>query len=139
MTTKTSKGSAKPEIRTCVDCGAKFTPKNVLCKRCPECSLKNQMRKGKSSSNRGWGKVADINTIDPALIGHGICRFCGRPTKKNAEFCHYCMSEGYHNVYLVTGKTNGWDRKRRTHVRIEDGWRGNKVCGGRSIDHKSKV
>lgn len=42
------------------------------------------------------------------------CPFCGKHFKtkeKNRGFCERCITNGFHWVYQVTGRTNGWDKR----------------------------
>ena len=42
------------------------------------------------------------------------CPFCGKHFKTNEEnrgFCERCITNGFHWVYEVTGRTNGWDKR----------------------------
>jgi len=38
------------------------------------------------------------------------CKFCGKPAY-GEDFCAYCRREGFDNVYMVTGRSNGWERR----------------------------
>ncbi len=68
--------------------------------------------------------------------GENRCLYCGKVTP--GTFCASCVRDGWKNVYLVTKRSNGWDRgEPTTPARAamqddveEDGWRGRRVCGG---------
>lgn len=37
------------------------------------------------------------------------CLFCGHPTSRTDGFCKHCVTEGFKDVYFMTGKRdNGW-------------------------------
>jgi hypothetical protein len=39
------------------------------------------------------------------------CLFCGNITN-NQFYCKSCRGNGFHELHMATGKTNGWDKRR---------------------------
>ena len=41
------------------------------------------------------------------------CLYCGRTfVSSKGEYCASCVRDGLHYVHQVTGRTNGWDKRR---------------------------
>lgn len=163
----TGKASAHhpPRIVKCVDCGSEFETFGPGL-RCPGCakahrkayhkryvrpehrrSRQEEARKEALETERlieaqkeAVKKIIETEKHRPAAeteVQPGRCPFCGRAVKGNARFCASCVRDGFSTVYELTGRTNGWDRRKRVVARLEDGtveqWRGRKVAGNGAL------
>lgn len=117
--------------RKCMDCGVVFTAFGHAdrCDSCRRIHLKEYQRKyirpsrRKARLEREQRRNAELGALAPASAGMSVlggpahavdvgrCRFCGREVRNGVLFCARCMREGFNEVYAVTGRSNGWDRK----------------------------
>ena len=72
------------------------------------------------------------------MANRSRCRFCGETVKPGMKLCKTCLREKYSEVNLMFGTTNGWDRKPREKVKVENGWRGRMVVGMKTSVGKYK-
>lgn len=141
------KGSKTHPARTlvCEKCGESFVAyhKRSLC---PECYAKARKEYLRDYARRRAGKAAAKDGGKPSAAAQEAeataapsaktageptrCLFCGAVLLKGGQFCKTCLREGFNNVYEVTGRSNGWDRKPSAKVKIVSGWRGQGVIGG---------
>lgn len=124
---------------TCAKCGKTFVAlrKHDLCQVCNAEKRKAYQRSYVRKENRERPVVqksekkkdkADKSVEKKAEKKLTHCKFCGKLTT-NGDFCRNCKNEGFDNVYIVTGRSNGWDKQRITKTKIKFGWRG-RACVG---------
>ena len=114
-------------------------------KRCPDCQavytraycrFRNAAKaRGEAVDNIAAQKYADKaarEEVMPATEGRR-CLYCGKKLKGDkSAYCVSCLTNGLANVHEVTGRTNGWERRRGNPAEIKPGWRGQMVMGGGS-------
>jgi hypothetical protein len=118
-------------VCTCMDCGVKFKAFGHAdrCEPCRRKHLKEYQRKyirparrkarreREARAKAEMAELTPIADITPVVKKRtraavtGRCRFCGRNVHDGSLFCPSCMRDGFNEVYAVTGRTNGWDRK----------------------------
>ena len=133
MVKKCVKASLRHPERTlkCMDCGIEFKAFGHAdrCDSCRRIHLKEYQRKyirpsrRKARREREERKKAEMASLSPIAdvtpvvrkqtraAVTGRCRFCGNGVHNGSLFCPRCMREGFNEVYAVTGRTNGWDRR----------------------------
>lgn len=127
--------------KNCDVCGAFFDPTNNAQRHCPECAIKIKVVRARLYGRGIRIKGAALMKMIFDEIRSGIhdfdeivrCKFCGGTNDvRQSGFCRTCLANGFDHVYEMTGKSNGWDRKRYQSSQIQDGWRGQKCAGGRA-------
>ena len=121
--------------------------------RCPDCQKvylrayawhrQNSKRKGEAIDNKAAHEHADRIAREAARIDattEGRCLYCGKKlgnTKR--KYCPPCVKNGLANVHEVTGRTNGWNKRRGKNEELKPGWRGQMVmgCGSSNVRPKS--
>lgn len=64
------------------------------------------------------------------------CLFCGRAVRsEKRQYCPACIRDGFNNVHIVTGRTNGWNFS-GGRTEAEPGWRGRPVMGGNATKER---
>jgi len=125
----------------CATCGKKFQAVRKR-KVCHECRTEEKRKyqheylkkrfgekEPKRSSQETTKEVPVPITDDKKTkVKDRRCKYCGKWIY-DGDFCSNCISEKFSDVYTYTGKTNGWDHKKRKPVYVKSGWRG-RVCVG---------
>ena len=119
--------SSSPNAKRCLSCSMIFKRMyNKYVKSTKSSQIAMKLATEEYDSRLHDGTLTSIEKHKPFVR----CKYCGRPTKR--DFCPNCVSEGFDQVYLITGRSNGWNRVQTTKVKITDGWRGQPRAGGRS-------
>lgn len=82
--------------KVCPVCGETFTAWRSDTTFCPKCNNWKAKKYKRSQRKKEDGEVTR-------------CIFCGHPTR--GRFCKACRDQGFDDVYEVTGRSNGWDRR----------------------------
>ena len=129
MPKKTTRKPIPAAPRKCVDCGAPIPPTQGGALRCIACRAKHktELKREYKRRERLKRKLADANR--PAIGEKGWtppprCKFCGKVVSKTRDYCPDCIKAGFDSVHQMFGTTNGWDRKPRSRVPVQDGVRG---------------
>ena len=115
-------------------------------KRCPDCQAvytrayarhrQAAKHRGEAVDNKAANEYADRiarETANACATTEGRCLYCGKKLKGDkSAYCVSCRTNGLANVHEVTGRTNGWERRRGNPAEIKPGWRGQMVMGGGS-------
>ena len=116
-------------------------------KRCPDCQAvyvrayarhrqAEKYRGKKTGDNKAAHEYAEryARAMANALATtEGRCLYCGKQLgSAKHKYCSACRTNGLANVHEVTGRTNGWNRRRGQHESLKPGWRGQMVMGGGS-------
>lgn len=129
----------KPTVGKCVDCGAEIMRRSAVVKRCVACQTKrNEAKRAEYRVRQHEEKLAKIRAksdrireknhpSNPDTGTNHPCPYCGKVTR--TRYCKCCHSQGFDNVHIVFGTTNGWDRKAAKRVPIVSGWRGTHCIG----------
>lgn len=68
------------------------------------------------------------------------CKYCGSTRHvKESGFCRSCIRDGFDSVYRITHRSNGWDRVMPKGMKVEVGWRGQRVIGGGKMSHEIRI
>lgn len=129
-------------------CGDEFvssSPRAFMCPVCRKVKFKIYNKHFQKTRNKVISKVlaerefekylkkpkTDL-TATPKPLHH--CPYCGRMTTN--EFCRQCQYDGFDAVYDLTGRSNGWNRKKPEFFKVESGWRGQMVAGGSAAERR---
>lgn len=132
------------KVKRCDICGRAY--KGAFnSKRCPDCQavytraysrFRNAAKaRGETVDNIAAQKYADEAAREEVMpdTGGRRCLYCGKKLKGDkSAYCVSCRTNGLANIHEVTGRTNGWERRRSRQVEIKPGWRGQMVMGGGS-------
>ena len=66
----------------------------------------------KKELEREYEDAATLARLRPYMAKHpGRCLFCGLHLIEEKPFCDACVEQRFSNVFLITRRSNGWDRK----------------------------
>lgn len=130
-TTKTSEKTVQEH--KCVDCGADLSGRHHRTQRCASCAKKHlrQIQRQSRKRERQMEKVlrkAEAESGGPS----SRCLYCGQESR-GADYCRFCVREGFNEVHKMFGFTNGWDKKVKPKVEVKDGDRGVLPGGNRHV------
>lgn len=93
-------------VKNCIDCGQEFQTMHNTKVRCNKCL--DRINNKKSAEKRA--QVRKKRREESRKEKTNKCAFCGKPC--HDKYCNYCINEGLDVVHQITGRTNGFDRKK---------------------------
>lgn len=128
-----------PKETKCPKCGNAYLMKSGAAKLCPDCAkARIKAQQAGYYARRQAEKMAKIRAksdrireknhpSNPETGEKHPCPYCGHMTK--SVYCASCNYQGFDNVHLMFGITNGLDRKTKKREPVVFGWRGRECAG----------
>lgn len=136
-----------PITVTCEACGEEFLARTHhvrFCERCRKAISKIYGRINRTvEKERRMDVAVDMRKQELARVVERKkkresgekrrCLYCGSTWNAESGFCTTCRRSGLDDVYKVTGRSNGWERREAAKKAVVvDGWRGRPCAGGKS-------